>query len=34
MVQRMILLQRLHHDAEAQQVADELKTMGYHRFEL
>lgn len=34
MVQRMIVLQRLHHDAEAQQISDKLKAMGYHRLEL
>jgi hypothetical protein len=34
MVQRMIILQRLHHDAEAQQIADNLKAIGYRRFEL
>ena len=33
MVQRMIVLQRLHHEAEAQQIADNLKAIGYHRLE-
>jgi tetratricopeptide (TPR) repeat protein len=34
MVQRMILLQRLHHDSQAQQIADNLRAMGYHWLEF
>lgn len=34
MVQRMILLQRLHRDAEARKIADNLNAMGYHGLEV